>query len=313
MHVFGLLLLCSVVVISPCSSCGFMSLLIFLKFTSPALGQSHDCPSAGEVSLKNMGKINHYLSTTKHGKTWAYKVCLYLGKHCLCITRWWLDVIVVMLEYGVSYESCKLIKSYLCNRLQRVKVASTRSEWAVMPKGVPQGSVIGPLLFNIFLNDIFYSFKNVCSLYNYADDNTISCYSHDMNVLKEQLEANAKLALDWFAENQMKANPSKFQTIIFKHRSNEAVCELNISNDTIKPVSCVKLLGVTLDDKLCFDDHISRLCTRAASQTNAFRRILKYVTLDCRINIYNAFIASNFNYCKTVWHFCSNRSAYKIE
>ena len=111
----------------------------------------------------------------------------------------------------------------------------------------------------------------------------------------------------------MKANPSKFQTIIFKHRSNEAICELNISNDTIKPVSCVKLLGVTLDDKLCFDDHISRLCTRAARQTNALRRILKYVPLDCRINIYKAFIASNFNYCKTVWHFCSNRSAYKIE
>ena len=87
-----------------------------------------------------------------------------------------------------------------------------------------------------------------------------------MNVLKEQLEANAKLALDWFAENQMKANPSKFQTIIFKHCSNKAICELNISNDTIKPVSCVKLLGIILDDELCFNDHSSHLCMRAACQ-----------------------------------------------
>ena len=195
--------------------------------------------------------------------------------------------------YGVSYESCKLIKSYLCNRLQRVKI----SEWAILAKGVPQGSVLGLLLFNIFLGDIFYSLKNVCSLYNYADDNSISCYSHDMNVLKEQLEANAKLALDWFAEKQMKANPSKFQTNIFKHRSNEAICELNISNYTIEFVWCVKWVGITLDGKLCFDDHISRSCTRADRQTNALRWIVKYVPLDCRINIYNAFMASNFNYC----------------
>ena len=95
-----------------------------------------------------------------------------------------------------------------------------------------------------------------------------------MNVLiNEQHEANAKLGLYWFAENQMKANPSKFQTIIFKHRSNEEICQLNISNDTIKPVSSVKLLGVTLNDKLCFDDHISRLRTRAARQTNDLQKI----------------------------------------
>ena len=79
-----------------------------------------------------------------------------------------------------------------------------------MPKGVPQGSVLQPLLFYIFLDDIFYGFKNVCSFYVYADDNTISYYSHDVNILQEQLEAYAKLALDEFATNEMKANPSKF-------------------------------------------------------------------------------------------------------
>ena len=92
------------------------------------------------------------------------------------------------------------------------------------------------------------------------------------------------LALDRFAKNRIKANPSKFQTVIFKHRSNEAICELNILNNAIKPVRCVKLSGVILDDELCLDDHISRLCTTAALQTNALRRIIKYAPHACVIN-----------------------------
>ena len=86
--------------------------------------------------------------------------------------------------FGVSYEACSLIKSYLCQRLQRVKVASARGQWQIMEKRVPRGSVLGPLLFNIFINDIAYELQGVCSLHNYADDNTICCYHSDMNVLK---------------------------------------------------------------------------------------------------------------------------------
>ena len=82
---------------------------------------------------------------------------------------------------------------------------------------------------------------------------------------------------------------------------------------TIRTVSLVKLLGVLIDDNLSFNEHVSKLCVKAARQTNALRRIVKYIPNECRLNIYQAFISSNFNYCDTVWHFCSNRSTYKIE
>ena len=91
--------------------------------------------------------------------------------------------------YGVSYEACRLMKSYLCQRLQRAKVASARSQWQIMQK-IPEGSVLGPLLFNIFIN-IIYELQGVCSLHNYADDNTICCSHSDMNIPKINLKKSA--------------------------------------------------------------------------------------------------------------------------
>ena len=88
---------------------------------------------------------------------------------------------------------------------------------------------------------------------------------------------------------------------------------LNIGDELIKPVSLVKQLGVLIDDNLSFNEHVSKLCVKAARQTNAKRRIVTYIPNKYRLNIYQAFIFPNFIYCDIVWHFCSNRNTYKIE
>ena len=111
----------------------------------------------------------------------------------------------------------------------------------------------------------------------------------------------------------MKVNVSKFQSIILKSKGTISDVEFHVSGHSLKPVSSVKLLGVQIDERLTFDDHISALCAKASHQINALRRIVKYLTLENRMSIYNAFIASDCNYCNTVWHFCSNRSLYKLE
>ena len=85
------------------------------------------------------------------------------------------DLLLLKLKYyDLSENVLKLMKSYLTNRKQCVKLGSIKSDFEAILKGVPQGSIIGPVLFNMFINDIFHSVKS-CSLYNYADYNTVSC------------------------------------------------------------------------------------------------------------------------------------------
>ena len=93
------------------------------------------------------------------------------------------------------------------------------------------------------------------------------------------------LALKWFENNHMKANPSKFQAILFKCHQNEEVFDLNIGDELIKPVSHVKLLGVLIDDNLSFNEHVSKLCVKAAPQTNALCRIVKCIPNECCLDI----------------------------
>ena len=113
-------------------------------------------------------------------------------------------LVAKLFAYGVTLPACKLLCSYLHNRHQRVKIHDAKSDWLSIEKGVPQGSILGPLLFNIFINDIFFT-NNDVTIYNYADDNCIS-YAHN----------DVKRMLYWFKINSLEANLSKFQSMLLK-------------------------------------------------------------------------------------------------
>ena len=99
--------------------------------------------------------------------------------------------------YGVSRNACDLLCSYLTNRSQRVKISSVKSDWAKLIKGVPQGSVLGPKLFNVFINDLTYVVKNTCPLYNYADENTLGFWHNGLDDLRLNFEYGSKIVIEW--------------------------------------------------------------------------------------------------------------------
>ncbi len=98
--------------------------------------------------------------------------------------------------------------------MQRVKLDDVRSSWKSIVRGVPQGYQASPRIFNIFLNDLFYFLQGLCQTTNYANDNSLASIEHDINVITKDLELASEVAIQWFKDNFMKANASKFHVLV---------------------------------------------------------------------------------------------------
>ena len=212
--------------------------------------------------------------------------------------------------YGMHKNAIHLIASYLTNRSQRAKISNVYSNWLFLEKGVPQGSVLGPSLFNIFINDI-YGFIKKADLFNYADDNTLAYISNNVQEIEQVLTAESNVAINWFYINMMEANPDKFQVMLLSKKEMEKPFSITLNGNTLKSDTCVKLLGVYIDNHLNFKYHTDQICQKASRQLNALCRIHKILDSDSKMAIIRSFIISNFNYCPVIWHFCGRKATNK--
>ena len=226
-----------------------------------------------------------------------YVACMDISKafdclpHCLTICK--------LHAYGFSRDACKLIASYLYKGKQRVKICEIKSGWKEMNKGVPQGSIFGPLIFNIFMNDLFYFVKQG-NLFNYAEDNSVSVNHEGLNVVSRLRQAEDEVTVQWFSENAMQANPAKFQGILLKGNKDGSDFKVCIRGQDIDFSRSITALRIYIDENLTFDNHVSNICLKASRQIGALQRLIGLLDLPSRRASYTSFIVSNFNCCPLV-------------
>ena len=222
-----------------------------------------------------------------------------LSKAFDCINH---ELLIAKLDaYGFDTLSLSFIYSYLSDRKQRTKIKNAFSSWSEIKSGIPQGSILGPLLFNIYLNDIFY-FTKEYNLTNYADDNTPYTTDSKVEEVLNVLTNETSILTKWFSNNFFKMNADKCHLLVTNH---DADVSVNIDGEIIKGSKSVKLLGLCIDNKLDFNEHISKICKKVSLKLHALSRISPYLNTKRLRIIMKAFIESQFSYCPLIWMFHS--------
>ena len=212
--------------------------------------------------------------------------------------------------YGLDQHAVEFFRSYLSNSYQCCKANNILGDCRKIIAGVPQGSILCPLLFNIFLNSIFFSL-NDANLGNYADDSTLYGYNKNLETGICNLTQEFSVLSNWFYDNYMALNPGKCHFMLFDVKENEQF-DLICNDITLKHNSHEKILGITIDNKLSSDEHIINICKTANKKLNALSRINHYMKQNQKEILWTSFIIYHFSYCLPIWMFCSRNSTKKI-
>ena len=212
-----------------------------------------------------------------------------LSKAFVCIPP---DPIIAKLEaYGFHIDALKLIHGYLSKRKQRVKVNDAYSSWKDIFYGVPQGYILGPLLLDIHLCELFYFLEDL-DIASYADDTTIYTVSERKESVIRALETSSSLLFGWFNNAFMKASSIKSHLIMSCAEATTAMID-GLPIDSSKTEA---LPGITIDHELKFDDHVNHLCKKASLKLNALARIAPFMNVSKKGIIMKSFIESQFGY-----------------
>lgn len=213
-------------------------------------------------------------------------------------------------SFGLSDSVVRWFATYLNNRPQFVVIGGSKSSRIVPTSGVPQGSILGPLLFIMFINDLLESLAS-CS--GFADD--LKLYrsisnSYDCELLQDDLSK----VVDWCRQNKMSLNVDKCAVMSITHSREKRMFPYAVDNDLLKRVTVKKDLGIILDEKLSFREHIDEITRKAYRMLGFIFRCGKYFSSQSSIRLlYSSLVRNRLEYCSSVWNPCYLNAIDQIE
>ena len=215
-------------------------------------------------------------------------------------------------QLGIEGKLLKWIKSYLTNRKQRVVLNGKMSDWKHTNAGVPQGSILGPLLFLVFVNDIVDSIDS--KIFVYADDTSImrpiKDPEYDFQILNSDLHTLSKWAKQW----HVTFNCAKTECMIFSLKNKPpSYPPLFLNNTIIKQVNHHTHLGLILDSKLTWKDHITKICTKASQRITNIKRIRYLIPRVTADNLYKTLVRPLLEYADVIFDNTSQLMKKKID
>lgn len=211
------------------------------------------------------------------------------------------DILLSKMEkYGITGIPNNWFRDYLSERYQIVMYDGAKSEPRKNTLGVPQGSILGPLLFILYINDIDTILEN-CKLNLFADDTLITMSDRDVNSAVDKMNSELINISKWLKVNKLKLNTSKTKAMIITTRHlTEPVNGVVINGDEIEYVAEMKYLGIVIDDRLRFRNYVDFLVKKVAKKIGFFGRISSKLNVWSKILVYKCIIAPHFEYCSTV-------------
>ena len=219
-------------------------------------------------------------------------------------------------QFGISDIELRWFESYLTNREQVCIVNNSMSSSKRIVSGVPQGSILGPLLFLLYINDLPECLQKTTP-YLYADDTQISCSSNSLIELIENLNHDLNRIGEWLSRNKLQHHPTKTKIMFIgsKHLINSITFDhpVMLKNQRISRVHSFTCLGLELDENLNWNAHIQAICKKVGAGLGTLKRIKPFVPTSTLQTIYRALIQPYFDYCSPIWGVCDQRLKDKLQ